>query len=79
MPIEPKQVFQCLNCGNEVIALTFHDCDCIEGSTCTKCDEGIYCWQGPVESEREAPASVLPSYDDVDTELGAAFDKLISE
>ena len=72
----PKQVFKCFKCGDEITTSTFHDCDCIEGSRCTECNNGIYEWAR--QANYKPPASVLPSYDDAGKEIDAAFDNLIN-
>lgn len=47
--VRERQVFRCLNCGDEIIAESFIDCDSIEGNFCCECGYGVYQWVRPAD------------------------------
>jgi len=70
------QIFECINCGDRIITSNPNMYGSIEGSPCKKCNIGAYQW---IDGTSSTELSLLPSFDNIDGELVAEFEKIIHE
>lgn len=49
--VDPKQMFECLHCGQVYYTYSLEECDLLESSSCCCECGGVIQWVGPADKE----------------------------